>query len=359
MKALIKKLIDNTIQVVLMFRQNNSNMKALQVPVAKIAIGGIVIVVAALSYMMLNGSSINTINSATTLSITKSASAFRMGDYTYGIALAKAVPSSNVAYIYLNRLPAFMNPLLNVTVYTGQGTRINAGTSFANIELQAASVGSNSVALTITPISTNLQIAPDSAYISTVRTSLQSLQQNGTASGSPTSNTANTAANAITTTSVLSTSTTTVTAGNVTRSEIMAALQKSIYYPLMVNYSSIYANTLGCTPVMYNATYTMIKGSAPAGFNTFQNVSQYVPYSLYSNITSNGAGVYSVIYRTRTISTQYNNSAALTIRINASAGIIVGSGVFSGVFMGLNHTQVSNGYTSIAGIKSACAAYMS
>jgi hypothetical protein len=313
----------------------------------------IVVVVAALSYMALSNGSVTAISGATTLSITKSASAFRVGGSTYAMALASANPSSGVAHVYLNRLPAFMNPLLNITTYTGQETKVNAGTSFANIELQVVSLSNDSVTLTITPISTDLEIAPDSSYISTVRTSLQSFSA-GTGGASSTQNTTNKATTSTSTTTVATTTVST----NSTQSTIMAVLQKSIFYPLMMNYSRIYANTRNCTSAMYNSTYFNIRGTEPSGYSTFQNVSQFVPYSLYNKTTSSGSGVYSVIYYTKTRYAQYNNTPALTIRINVSEQSIVGS-AFGGVFMGLNYTQVYDGYESVKGVGGACEAYMS
>ncbi len=331
-------------------------------------IAAIAVIAVALSYVLLNAGNAITISTATTLNITKSATVLRIGDGTYAIALARTTPSHNVAYVYLNKLPAFMNPLLNVTLYQGQATKVNAGASFANVELQLTSVGSNAVTMMITPISTSLDIAPDSSFISTVQTALQ-----GTASGSGTSNNitlpssttvppsttiAPPSNTGVTTTSVQSTVPTTIAGTNTTKAKVLAALQKSVYYPLMLNYSTIYANTLNCTPTLYNTTYRNANGGvAPSGYSTFQNVSQYVPYALYSNISSKGSGTYDVVYYTKTISTEYNKVAALTIGINASAGTLLTANL-SGFFQGANEITLSKGYKTATSTGGACGIYV-
>jgi hypothetical protein len=311
----------------------------------------VVVVVAALSYLLLSAGGAVTISAATTLNVTKSASVLRIGNGTYAIELASAAPSRNVAYVYLDRLPALMNPMLNVTLYQGHSTKINAGTAFADIELQLTSAGSNAVTLVVTPISASLDIAPDSLYISTVHSSLQGLQQR-------TNVTASSVSTSVTVTSVQSTvATTTVNTTNATKSRVLAALQKSEYYPLMLNYSALYAETLSCTSAMYNTTYIRVKGIAPSGINTFENVSLFVPYALYSNISSAGAGAYSVVYYTKTRDPSYNKTPALTIGINASAETLLHTSL-SGVFLGLDYTTLLNGYKVAASVGGACAIYV-
>lgn len=323
-----------------------------------LVVAAVIIIAVALSYVLLSANSTITINTATTLNITKSASILRIGDGTYAIALVRTTPNHNAAYVYLNRLPAFMNPLLNVTLYPGQATKINSSTSSANIELQLTSASNSAATLVITPISANLNLLPDSAYIATVRTALQSITPSSSNSVTTTIPPRNTNNTGTTVTSVPTTVSTTIASGtNTTRAKITATLQKSIYYPLMLNYSTIYAKTLNCTPALYNTTYAHANGVAPSGYSTFQNISQMVPYAIYNSTSSAGSGLYSVVYYTRTRASTFNNVAALTIEINASAESLHGA-TFSGIFLGSNYTTLLNGYRNMATIGNACEAYV-
>jgi len=210
------------------------------------------------------------------------------------------------------------------------------------------------VTLAVTPISESLQISPDSAYISTVYTGTQ--KANGTTSTTVTTSIASTT---IGSKSNTGTTVTTVSGTNTTAARVLAALKKSSYYPLMLNYSAIYAATLNCTSTLYNTTYVRANNANPSGPSTFENVSQFVPYALYSNTSSAGSGVYLVVYRTRARSSLYNNINALTIRINASAETLLGVNVSNGgVFQDLNYTMMKNGYEMAESIGNACEAYV-
>jgi hypothetical protein len=324
-----------------------------------IALIAVVVVVAALLYVWLSAGSVVSVSAATTMSITRSPSAFSIGGETYSIALARIAPGNSVAQVYLNKDPTFMNPLLNVTLYTGQETKVNAGSSFANIALQITSIGNNAVTLTVTPISTSLQIAPDSADIAAVNTGLEGLQQKVTTTttivtgNSP----ATTTVPGITTTTVPGTSTTTVASSNTTKEMVLAELQKSAYYPLMLNYSKLYANTVNCNLAEYDITYLHVNGVVPSGLSTFENVSRFVPYALYSNITSAGSGVYSVTYRTRTTDPNFNGVAALIIDINPGQQMLVSSAL-GGVFQGMNYNSLKSAYMTAENIGNACGVYV-
>lgn len=320
--------------------------------VALVIVALVIVVGAALAYVLLNSGSVRTISAATTLNVTRSATVLRVGNITYAVALAGIAPSNSAAYVYLDRLPSFMNSLLNVTLYPNVETKVNAGTASADIALQLTSMGSGAVTLLVTPISTSLAIAPDSQYISTVNTKLNSAQPKTTSIvvGSNTS---------VTVTTVQSTSSTTTVSSstNTTKSMVLATLQKSLYYPLMLNYSTIYANTLNCNSTLYNATYKRIKGATPSGMNAFANVSSFVPYALYNSISSAGSGNYYVIYYTKTRDASFNGIAALTLEINASAEILQHTSL-SGIFQGSNYTALLNGYRTAEVIGGACAAYV-
>ncbi len=350
----VTKLDDNMVRVALIeFRGYFvQNKRAISTP-RLAAASAVAIILATSAFLLLNTGGAISISSATTINITRSASAFRIGNYTYAVALASAAPSRNVAYVYIGRLPAFMNPLLNVTIYLAQSTKVNVGGAYANIDLQLDGIGSNAVTLTIDPIRTSLGILPDSAYISVAQSALPSLQPG------PHARAANVSTTSVTVTTVQSTSTasTTVSSTNTTRAMVLDVLQKTVYYPLMLNYSSLYANTLSCTPALYNSTYFSQKGIQPTGPNTYANLSKEVPYALYMNISVAGTGTYAVVYSTRTRDPFFNSSAALTIGININSNTVSTVG-FGGVFQGFNYTTLLNGYRRSANAGNACGAYI-
>jgi len=91
--------------------------------------------------------------------------------------------------------------------------------------------------------------------------------------------------------------------------------------------------------------------------STFENVSRFVPYALYSNITSAGSGVYSVTYRTRTTDPNFNGVAALIIDINPGQQMLVSSAL-GGVFQGMNYNSLKSAYMTAENIGNACGVYV-
>jgi hypothetical protein len=304
-----------------------------------LALAVVIVLVAAYLFYSMQGATV--ISSPETVTITGVTSYFRIGGSVYGISLASKYPSA--AYVYVSKLPAFLNPLLDVTLYSGNMTKLGMGSGFANLGLTLESLGNSSVTVRITPLDVNLQLAPDSGKVSVVSGLL-----------APRTAGSNTVV-AITTvaTSTTVASTTTVTQTNSTLAGIMSALKKNEYYGLMLNYTALYANTQNCTVNAYNTAFIKVNGNMPSGPNTYQNISVYVPYKMYSNLTSIGNGNYLMSFSTKTVDPTYNNSKAVVIKVNAPTSAVINV-TLENMFKGENYTTLYIGYNKALGIGGAC-----
>ena len=310
--------------------------------ISRMTIGAIVIValVAVWLYLSFSGGAVR-ISTSTMVTLTGSPSYFGIGAGTYSLSVARTA-GGNFAYVYVDKLPIFMNPPLNVTLYQGNMTKINEGSAFADVGLTLESVSGNTITVRIVPLDPGLQIAPDTSKIHTVNNMLAANNGNSVATSS------------ITTTAVTTVATTTtVVQTNTTHVNIMAALIKNRSYGLIKNYSILYDNTSNCTQGRYNTAYIMHYGYAPAGPNTYLNVSSFVPYSLYMNMTNLGKGNYSVAYSTKTVDPVFNNTPAVVFKVNVSTST-VSSVTFGGIFQGADYSSLFVGYNKALGIGGAC-----
>ena len=280
------------------------------------------------------------ISASRTVTLAASPSYFSIGSGIYSLSLAQA--RSGVAHVYVDKLPIFINSMLNVTLYQNNMTKVNSGSSFANIGLTLESVNGSSITVRITPLDTALQITPSTGRISAVNNLL--LINNGNGTGT----------NSVTTTAMTTVTTvTTVAQTNTTHASIMTALNRNETYALMQNYSVIYANTQNCTQNLYNSAYISHYGYAPAGPTTYPNVSTFAPYGLYTNTTNLGKGNYSFAYSTRTVDPLYNNAQAVVIKVNISTAR-VSTVVFRGIFQDQSYTALLAGYSRAISIGGPC-----
>ena len=316
-----------------------------RVPAGPIALAIVLILVIGGAYYLITaGGSSVAISTTENINVGPAGTVVTMGGSEYMIALAQAYPASGVAFVYVNRLPIFVNPVFNVSVSVTAPTKLSTATAggHANMQLQAVSIANNSIVLRVTPLDPTLAISPDYGKI----VELQPYFGNGTVGQSliatPGSNTTTTTVPPVissggTTATTTAGSTTTIAAVNNTNSTIMAALRASAYYPVLVNLTTLYANSQQCTASDYNSAYISQYSHAPQPPLDYPNQSQVIPYMLYYNITNQGAGNYGVAYRTKT--QLFGDAAAMTITFNALNSKLVNvtfssSGVFDG-FVGV------------------------
>ncbi|MDE1810481.1 MAG: hypothetical protein KGH66_00330 [Candidatus Micrarchaeota archaeon] len=316
--------------------------RRMHLPMGLIGVVVIVVLIVAGAYWLLSsGAPSVAISSPQDITVGPTGTVVTMSGAEYMIALADSLPGSGLAYVYVNRLPMFVNPIFNVTVSSASPTKLSTSNAagYANMQLEAVSIGNKSIVLRVTPLDTGLSISPD--YGKTVE--IHSYFGNGTVgesliavqgSGNSTSSTTTTVPPVISSGSTTVASTTTVAQNaNNTNSNIMAALKASAYYPVLVNLTTLYANTQQCSQADYNAAYIHQHSSAPQPPEDYANQSQIVPYLLYSNITNEGSGNYGVVYRTKAVA--LGDSPAMTITIKAATSKITNVTFSSiGVFQG-------------------------
>ncbi len=310
----------------------------------KTAIGALVVVVIAIvwAYFALSNGAVG-ISAASVETLTPAPSYFSMGSGTYSFSVAQT--GNSMAYVYVDKLPVFMNQPMEVMVEENNMTRINADSgSFANMGITLQSVNGNSVKVEITPLEASLGLAPDTARISTVNNMLLA---NGRK---------NVTTSITTTATTTVASTTTVSQINTTSANIMAALKKNKSYAVMQNYTVLYANSANCTQSKYNSAYLKYYGVMPTGPEDYLNVSTFpLPYGFYTKTTNIGRGNYSFVYKSESTDSDYNNSPAVTILINVS-GSSAYNVTFGGIFEGQTYLGILDGYNKAAGIGGPCAA---
>jgi len=310
----------------------------------------LIIVVIAAAAIILNGfgsGNIISINSPQTVAITKLGTVMQLNNSVY-VAVFAGTFGAGTAYMELTRVPVFLNPTLNITLNQNSITHVNYNSQYAIVSFELKNFTNNSASVSVVPISAGLSISPDSSKIRIVPNFLIF-----TSGNTPTTGTTTAATTATTTTSTTSTST---IKQLTVQEKVTNVLQKSLYYPLMLNYSTLYANTVNCTPGLYNITYGQRFAQAPSGQSTYRNVSSLIPYALTLNITGSSSR-YSAKYITKSRSDVFNNQPALEVGINLTTNTIT-STQLEGIFLGLNYTLLSNGYRQAVLIGNACGVYV-
>ncbi len=312
----------------------------------------IVAAVVALYYVFFLSVNQTVVSAPATTNITQSGKVFEVNSQQYFIALASTSPSSAKAYVLVTKMPILLNPILNVTLSVNNITKINAGTSYANMGIQLINLGGSQATVKVSPLFTSLQISPDSQDIRTSSGELYvmgNVQQAAQQPGTQQKTTASTTVSVSTT----SASTTTVSSVNQTKEEIYAALKVNGLYGLMLNMSVLYANTSSCTLAAYNSAYVKANGALPKAPNDFANVSQNVPYNISESIAAAGSGDYSMIFKTHTANSFYDNKTAAIVTVNPSTGLSVSENL-TGVFQDLTYPDLLNNYHRAQNIGGPC-----
>ncbi len=315
-----------------------------------IAVIAIIIIIAVLSYISASNAPLD-LGSGGNVTISSSGIAFVLGGSEY-VAYIGTGASNSTAQIYLARQPAFINPLFDISINTSAVTHVNYNSKFSNIGIKLISVKNGTAIVNIISISNSLAIAPDTQYIKIQNLSISALPSS--VSPTPANYTATKTTVPITSTTT-STVSSTAPPNNYDRAEI--ALQKSAYYPIMLNYSVLYANTRNCTPNLYNKTYSNYLGYPPSGQYSYQNVSSIVPYNLSLSINSVSGSLYKAVYSTKSRQS-ISTGPAITITINATAESIINA-TLTGVFSGLNQSALTTGYKAALQAGGACGIYVS
>lgn len=319
----------------------------LKVPWLLILVAAVVVIIAAAVALSL-ANSVQNIGNGGNLTLGASGTAFVMGGNEY---VAYAVPKSNdSAYVYIAMKPVLANPLLNVAISSGALTHVNYDSAYSNVGMQLEGVHNGSAEVHFVSIDTSLAIAPDSSSIRYVNAF------SGNLSTPKATNLTKVHINTTSTIPVSSSITTTTIVQQNNYEKALAALEKDAFYSLMDNYSKLYANSVNCTPDLYNSTYSKYYGYPPAGQFTYQNMSVLVPYNMSLKLEDVSGALYSAVYTTKGKSA-IATGTALTVYINSTSESIINS-TLSGVFSGLNQSMLYSGYISAEHVGGACGIYV-
>ncbi len=339
---------DNTIST----KTNNKNNNVVFLFVAALIIIGIIYLLFFYNY---NNNKIKTITSQYSLNLNSSSFLFTLNNSEYSLYLYSV--SKNKADVYLQRFPNFVNPVLNVSIYLNNSTKLNLGSKYADLEIKLNSISSNSVNIDLIPLQQYLLIKPDSENINIVKT----YSQNNTAlfnkSINKTPSVTTTLQN--TTTSVISTtvpSSSNITTASANKAVAIKLVKSDKYYALLQNYSDIYSNAANnCTSSLYNSTYLNEYAKQPAGPLLYKNIKNNSPSNIVSNISNKNNEFYFTY-----IAESPNSSIAgniLTLTVNVSS-ISISNSTFSGIFKEQNYTSIYSNYLTITKITNSCAAYV-
>jgi hypothetical protein len=260
------------------------------------------------------------------------------------------------AYIHMTQLPFFLNSMLNITLVPNTLIKVNYAGSFASVGFKLIMANRTGETVEIDPLPPSLQVTPDSQDIRYVNYSLLGSIAAPSSSGSPSGQVGSAPGTGSATSSSTSTvgTTTSVGAGNLTLQRIDSVLANDQFYPLMLDFNSLYSNSTGCTPSLYNATYIKHYSHAPSGTESYYNVSSVTPYALLERISGSGSS-YTVEFVAMAKGAQFNNTAAMSIVVDTSTGAIK-SDTTEGIFAGETYSGLQGSYTQSASVGNACAA---
>jgi hypothetical protein len=330
----------------------------------------IVIVLATVFYYYFSGGPIN-ITAPTTLTVNSNGAVFAIAGKSYVATLAGYNNNTKTAYVYVSEVPVFLGPVLNVTLHQNSTVKVNYDSQYSIMQMTFISGGKSSAQVLVAPLAASLQVDPDYQYIghpnvtlpglkitvtTTVRSGTSNVPTTTVGSGSVSSTIPTTTA-----TTTVAPTTTTISAVNSTQTAINTALANDPSYGLMLNYTTLYVATLGCTQSVYRNSYFESRGSIPSGPVDYYNVSYETPYGMVQKMVSTGGGNYNVKFLAQVDDPQFNNSAALTISLTVNPSgsrtiAVVNSNVFGGIFTGATYSDLSSEYTQTQSVGNACAA---
>ncbi len=314
-----------------------------------------IIIIVAIAYLVgtwvINYLAVVSVGGPTSLTLTNTTTLFSLNGGEYSGLLVSA--TSNAAQIAITKQPTFLNPTFYVDVYAGNTTNFNGTGRYANMQIELVSANQQSAQVTITPITPGLTIPPDTERISVAQTTL-------TPFGLPSTTINYNGTNTQTTTTITQGSTTTIQQSNAQAyyNNALVTLHKNPFYALMQNYSDIYASTAAnCTPPIYNQSYVSKYGSSPPAADSFQNISELVPYALSMSFTNTTPYNYSAVYVTQSNYPQVSSGTVLVLNISGEANSLTSTQI-EGFFQGLNYTRLLCGYNIAHNFGNSCGMYV-
>jgi hypothetical protein len=321
----------------------------------------IVIIAVAVYFLFFSSSGTIAISGPTKIKIGSQPTLIKVGGLDYGVELASSNENAGKANLYVHSIPVFSGSTYNVTIRLNSTTHVAIGMNYSNMGIILDNVTAGYAVVTIFPIQQYADTPPDSNEISSVSESLVLGNHGSTGGGSTVATTTIKATTTIassgsTTTTTIPVTTTIKPSGNATLEKIYAIANQTLYYPLLLNYSKLYAAESSCTPTLYASSYENLYGSSPTGSYTYINVKNQVPYNLSVNLTNAGGNIYKIIFYGHINITTLNDKPAATITVNLNTSV---AGItFSNIFYGANYTTLHSGYVSAELVGNGCGAYL-
>lgn len=319
----------------------------------------IIIVIAVGLFYYFGGSAVKVGSGGYTGDITSTGNLYMINGQEYMIRLVSYNSTYKTAHIYLTRTPIFTNPTLNVTLPFNSSVKVNYGANYAFVQFALEESNQTSALVSISLLPQSLGISPDSQDISMLG---YSVIGNVTGFGSSNSTIKTTATTTIGS-GGSSTSTATTTAGtttstipqNTTLIAINTTLKGDKYYAIILNLSTLYTQSSGCTQSLYNTTYIQTYKTAPSGQNDYYNASENAPYALVRSNVNNGHGNYEIEFVSLSQNSYFNDTPAFAAVVNVSTKTVK-TDTLEGIFSGESYATFLQNYKSTKGVGNDCAA---
>lgn len=268
-----------------------------------------------------------------------------LGGQKYVLTLKSLNTTSGAAVVYLQKLPAFLNPELRITLRSSNITFFNTGMSgsYADAEMKLTGISQGSASATIALVNESYRVPVSAALVSAV----SAVSYTGTTKPPAAQNASTTVS-----TRPTSKSTTTVNQAQIDLAEAQSLLSQNASYALMKNYSTLYTNTRNCTATLYTSTYRSVNGAYPSGPATYQNITQITPYAMQLNISKTGTSVYTAIFKAQSHN-PVTTGAVAQFTVDISTGSVTGV-KFEGMFGGMNYTKLESIYSLATATGNAC-----
>ncbi len=292
--------------------------------------------------------SVITVSSAQSLSLGQNQTVFMRLYNSSVVALTLTSSSASGASFSLGAVPLLYSSMVSFTLTPSQSMSVSAfGMQSADMNIVLTSSSGTGASVEITPLHEVLGVGVSPGVSISNPSSLSGVAAANVTIVVPQS-----------TSSVAST--TTVKPQNSSQTEVakaMGLINSTGTGVLMNNYAKLYAKDPGCNASTYNSTYRTYHGSAPPAPVDFANLSQVVPRSLTVNASVSSGPNVAVVYKTAAPSSS-STGAALVAIVNTSSSSFLSSVTYTGVYYGLNYTQLNSTYAFQSKILNACAAYV-
>ncbi|MCL5434078.1 MAG: hypothetical protein M1538_03870 [Candidatus Marsarchaeota archaeon] len=316
----------------------NKNLKYFKYGIIIIIFLVIIFVAYSIISLYINYVNIISINQSTPITLTTTPTIISLNGNEYSLKLLSYSNITTQAVLAITKLPIFVNPTMLIQIPFNNFTDVNLSSKYSTLRIKLSNVSNNHFVVDLIPIPSSLLETPTVQRILFVNNTVPNFGTAPITAIKPISITTNkTTTNKNITSTSNSSSTQT---SNFDKAENL--LKVSTYYPIMVNYTKMYANESNCTATKYNNTYYNLEGIFPNGTDTYQNITAITPYKLTLNITNSTPSLYDAVYTAYSHSS-ISNGIALIITMNVISDDIISS-TTENAFLSTNSISLESAY---------------